>query len=627
MPHGHSFQPLLMIMGLAFVVPIVVARLKKWIPFPPVVVVLLCGIAIGRSGLQWVQADDVLSFLSLFGFVYLMFLSGMEIDFRRLHTQARRMPRGRPWGSDLFKASILFALTLVGSAGVAWVMLTLGFADMRSFPLMTLILGTTSVGLVMPVLREEEISSSRLGQMILLSAVIADILTIVALSVVLIVSTRGMSWDLIVVFVFGVVLLASIKVGDVVTRRGLLGRVLAGVSSTQIKVRGSLVLLLVFVGLTEAIGLEVILGAFLAGALVSLFTSSEHSLLTHELEVLGYGFFIPVFFVMVGVTFDASVLTGGWRTLELLGLLVAGAYLVKVLPTLLVFKGIFGLRRAAAAGMLLSSRLSLIIAIAAIGQQLGLISRETESAVILLSVVTCIVSPSSFIKLLRRRRASRRKVVVAGAGRIGRELIKRLRTQNMPVVVIEKDPGQLGKLPSGVPVILGAAADPETLRRSDLGSRDSFVAVTGDDSVNLEACLAARDIGSVHQVVARDNNPDNTDLFARNGVVPVDWTGTLAMTLENLVLRPGLVHLLTHEGPQREAFEIPVERLPSERGAIRDFADFSETLFVCVRRDDEMIIPHGDTELRVGDSVLALGPETDRRALCRLLGGECDDDA
>ncbi len=621
MSHDHSFQPLLLIMGLAFLVPILVSRLR-WLPFPPVVIVLVCGIILGDSGLGWVQSDEILGFLSLFGFVYLMFLSGMEIDFRRLQNQARRPSRGRIPDNDLARSVMLFLLTLAGSGLVAWIMVAMDITERRSLPLLTLIFCTTSVGLVMPVLKEGDRSSGRLGQIILLSAVMADILTIIALSVVLILMTRGFSWDLAIVGVFGFFLLASMKVGDILSQKRILGSIMESISmvSPHMKVRGALLLLLVFVGLTEAIGLEVILGAFLAGAFVSLFTSEEHALLIHELEVLGYGFFIPIFFVMVGVTFDASVLSGGWHTVLFLVVLVGGAYMVKLVPSMLLFTGILGARRAVAAGMLLSSRLSLIIAIAAIGQKLGLISSELESAIILLALFTCIISPAAFQRLARRDEPRSSKVVIAGAGRFGRELARRLLAQETPVTVLDKDPALLKRLPNGARTVECSPTDPSIVERAAIEANDIFVALTSSDERNLRACLLARDLGAVQRIIARCNRPRNSIRLSRNGIVPVDLVGTMVTALENLVQRPGLAHLVARGTAERSVYEVKVDQVPEDYQRIKDFAALAGTTFICVRRSQEMIVPRGNTELRRGDHLLAFGPREDRRTLRHILG-------
>ncbi len=620
----HSFLPLLLIAALAFVVPVVVARMR-WFQAPAVVLELVCGIAVGRSGLDLVQENEVLGFLSLFGFVYLMFLAGLEIDFRRLQVQWGARREEGLLKNAFFLAGALFVGTAALSMGAAWTLSHTGLVEADSLLLLGLIFGTTSVGAVVPTLKERGEIGSPFGQVLLLAAIVADVVTIVALTVVLILMTEGFSWELLVVAVMFLAIYLAVKIGHTLNEQGHLAKLFGGVisASTHIKVRGSLALLLVFVALAEVIGVEIVLGAFLAGALVSIFTPRAHDLLTHKLEALGYGFFVPLFFIMVGVRFDLSVLTGGWHTFAMLFGLLGAAYLVKVVPAMAALGARFGRRRAFSGGILLSSRLTLIIAISAVALSLGLITDAMNSAVILLAIVTCTVSPALYARMTPQRVRHQRRVAVAGAGRVGRELVRRLGEQGVQVLLIENDPRQVPKLgETKVKTVVGDAADHEVLRSAGLTEDDVFVAVTGDDQKNLDACMAAREVGAVSKVIGRDNNPDNTVRFSRAGVIPLDMTGALAVTLENIILRPDLVHLLMHESADHEAFELTVRKLPEGVRLVRDIGRMDDTRLVLIRREEDVVVPVGTTEICLDDRIVAFGPETDRQWLSSLFEGD-----
>lgn len=617
----HTFLPLLLIVGLAFMVPLLVSRLR-WFRAPAVVVEILCGIAVGKSGLALVEPEPALEFLSLLGFVYLMFLSGLEIDFRGL-----RFRRGGTWGirSPMVQALLLFACGVVLAVGCAYSMALLGLMERDSVVLMSLILGTTSVGVVVPTLKSQGEIGRPLGQVVLLSAIVADVGTILLLTAALFwLGGRGVA-DLVMLAAMTGVVVLSVKLGAVLSRRGVLARLFEGLmgSSVQIKVRGSLALLLIFIVLAEVIGAEVVLGAFVAGALVSIFSPREHNILIHKLEALGYGFFVPVFFIMVGISFDVSVLSGGLHTAALLGTLLAAATVVKIMPAVVVLGPVFGVRHSFAVGTLLSARLTLIIAVSAVGLRVGLVTEEINSAVVLLALVTCVLAPAVYMRLSPRRARSGMRVVIAGLGRVGRELARRLTAQKVPVVAIEKDPDQAAKVTcQGVQLHVGDATDPELLRALELTADDVFVAVTGNDNTNLEACLTVRAVSAVGKVVARDENPDSTMRFAQRGVIPLNRTGALAITLENIILRPDLVHLLIHETPEHEAYELAIRMLPQGVRRVRDLPRLEKTRLVLVRRGDEILVPAGDTELRVGDRLVAFGTESDREKLHSLLVSE-----
>jgi Kef-type K+ transport system membrane component KefB len=155
-----------------------------------------------------------------------------------------------------------------------------------------------------------------------------------------------------------------------------------------------------FVVLSQWVGAEIILGAFLAGAAISLISHQESRTLESKLSAIGFGFLIPIFFIHTGASFDLEKITDTPRGLMLVPILIVSAYAVKMLPALL-YARVYDLRAALAAGVLLSSRLSLIIAAAAIGVRVGAVSEAVATAVILVAVFTCTLSPTLFGKLHR----------------------------------------------------------------------------------------------------------------------------------------------------------------------------------------------------------------------------------
>ena len=171
-----------------------------------------------------------------------------------------------------------------------------------------------------------------------------------------------------------------------------------GNESAQLRVRFSFALMILFVALAEKLGAEVILGAFLAGAIVSLLHYREAPNLELKLNAIGYGFLIPIFFVMVGVNLDVWALFREPRAMLLLPALLVVAFVVKLVAAL-VFVPRYGMREAMAAGALLSSRLSLIIAAAAIAFKAGQIDMATKTAIVTVAVVTSTLSPLIFFRL------------------------------------------------------------------------------------------------------------------------------------------------------------------------------------------------------------------------------------
>jgi len=219
--------------------------------------------------------------------------------------------------------------------------------------------------------------------------------------------------------------------------------------------------------LAGSLGVEVILGAFLAGAIIGQNRQTSRQIFEEKLDAMGYGFFIPIFFIMVGARFDLAALLASPGALWLVALLIAAAYLVKFLPAL-CFRTLFSWRESFAAGALLSSRLSLIIAASAIALSLGMITSATNSAIILVAMVTCTASPILFNRLLSVRPEQKRVgVIVLGTDFLAELLGKRLLQDGEPVTFIGRDVVRLEKLrEEGSVVVSGPPDDEQVLRQA-----------------------------------------------------------------------------------------------------------------------------------------------------------------
>ena len=298
-----AFEPLLVVTLLAVVVPVLTSRLRV-IRLPIVVGEILAGMAIGPSGLNLVHPSPLLSFLSEFGFSFLMFLSGLEVNFEMLFASGDETD-GRPrWQRPLPLASLVLLLTLSMAIAIGWGISAGGLA--RSPVLMGLILSTTSLGLVVPILKERGLTSTSYGQLLLVSALVSDFVTLLLLSVAMAAYSKGLTVDLLLFMLLLVAFVIAMKLGQWLTRNPVLTRVVEELShaTAQIRVRGAFALMVVWVVLAQALGVEVILGAFLAGALVAATSRDTESPMRESLDAMGYGFFV------------ADLLHHGWRELR-----------------------------------------------------------------------------------------------------------------------------------------------------------------------------------------------------------------------------------------------------------------------------------------------------------------------
>jgi Kef-type K+ transport system membrane component KefB len=182
---------------------------------------------------------------------------------------------------------------------------------------------------------------------------------------------------------------------------GGFSRMIAIEDPSEVGVRAGLALMIAFISIAELMGMEAILGAFLSGALFS-FVFREKGILETKLAGIGHGFFIPVFFIYVGVEFNLSAL-GTPEIYPLLAQIALLSLLVKTIASSALSAVDFGLRDLAGASLLLATPLTLLVAIAAIGLELGALSELESSAIILMAVMSGLLFPTAYKALARNK--------------------------------------------------------------------------------------------------------------------------------------------------------------------------------------------------------------------------------
>lgn len=388
-----SFSSLAVIMAAAFVAPLVLGLLPR-VRLPAVVVEIVLGIVIGPSVLGWADADKVVRVLSLVGLAFLLFLGGLELDLRELR------------GSTARRAGVGFGLSL-GLAMVCGIVLdTAGLVD---DPLLAAVMLTaTSLGLVIPVLKQAEQVRTQLGQLIIASASIADFAAILLLSALFSMDDTGPGAKLVLLAEFSVVVaLAGLLLGAS-GRSQRVSSVLVRLQDTtaEIRVRGAVLLLVVLVVLAENFGLETILGAFIAGALVGAVdrdTAMTHPHFRLKLEAIGYGFVIPVFFVASGVTFDLDALAEDPSTLALVPVCLAMLVVARGVPAI-AYQRLVGQRGVVVAGLLQATSLPFIVTASQIGVAIDALEPSTAAAFVAAGLVSALVFPATALTQLHTLR-------------------------------------------------------------------------------------------------------------------------------------------------------------------------------------------------------------------------------
>jgi Kef-type K+ transport system membrane component KefB len=378
---------------VAFGAPLLLGFFPR-VRLPAIVVEIVLGIVIGPSALGWARADLPVSIMSLIGLAFLLFLAGLEIDVERL--------RGRTLKLTALGFAVSFAIGIV-----AGVLLSAG-GFVKSPLFIAIILVSTSLGVIVPVLKDSDNIGSSFGQLVIAAATIADFGTIILLS--LFFSGKG-STDtaatVILLVVFGLlVALTGLAIAGAERFRRL-SRVLVRLQDTtaEIRVRGAWVLLIGFVALADNVGLETILGAFAAGALLSLIDRDQamtHPQFRLKLQAAGFGIFIPVFFVTSGLNFNLNALFSSASTVARVPLFLLVLLLVRGLPALL-YARLIGRPRALIAGVLQATSLPFIVAATAIGVQIGVVTQASAAALIAAGLLSVIVFPLLGLSLLRRQ--------------------------------------------------------------------------------------------------------------------------------------------------------------------------------------------------------------------------------
>ncbi len=347
--------------------------ISRFLRIPVIVVEILLGIMLGPSGLGVLSESEWFSAMALMGFIYLMFVVGLEVEV------------------SLLKASFLKVLVI--SLGAFLTPLFMGYLVALWYGLpqdiIAVALSTTSMGIILPTVREFP-GRKEVAQVLLGAAILVDIISMFALAYV--VEKGFLSPGKLLLLL---VSLASFLVAVVVLKswEPTKERIRELVGAYHLDVRTSIALIFGFSVLAEVIGVHAILGSFFAGLLVSEVQEKIEGLMDKLLS-FGYGFFIPLFFIAVGVRTNLALILGNIKAIEILLALLLAGFLGKVLGTY-VFSRISGFRafESLSMGFAMSARLSLIIAAAELGLATGILSVEIYSMLVLLAIISVLLSP------------------------------------------------------------------------------------------------------------------------------------------------------------------------------------------------------------------------------------------
>lgn len=598
-----EFVSLVIVVMAAFLTPIIVNRLN--INFLPVVVAeILMGLVIGQSGFHLVERDNVLNILSTLGFIFLMFLSGLEIDFSAFKSQptqnTKKSKNKKKQPSHLQLALLVFGLIMVVSVILAYLFKWFGLID--DVLLMVIIISTISLGVVVPTLKEMNIMRTRIGQFILLTAVLADLFTMILLTVYGALNGKGGAtlWLIGVLVIFTVIFYF---LGGVFKKAQFLQKLNDG--TTQIGVRACFALIILLVALAEGVGAENILGAFLAGVIVSLLGPNED--MVEKLDSFGYGFFIPIFFIMVGVDLNIPSLIKEPSILIIIPILIVAFLISKIIPVFAI-RPWFDQKTTISSAFLLTSTLSLVIAAAKIAEQLKTITPEISGILILSAVITCVFVPMVFKKTFPMPEEATRRINVSliGKNQLTIPIAQNLMSELYAITLYyRKDLSDQRNLSNDITTVEIADYDEAMLDKLGLFDSDIVVCSTNDDDINFNVATMAKEHG-VNRVICRfEAGGERESNLREEGIEIFSSFLSNKILLTGLIETPNMLNLLSNV--ETSLYEIQMLNYKFDHIQLRNFPFDGDIIFVRIVRDNESIVPHGDTTLRYGDRLIVTG--------------------
>jgi len=388
-----AFDNLLIVAAVALAAPFLLG-LRPSVRLPSVVLEIIAGIVVGPSVLGIAEVDQSLDVITLVGLAFVLFLAGLEIEFDMLRGQVLRL--------TALGFAVSFAVALIVALG-------LKAAGLVETPLLiAIVLCATSLGVLIPVLKDAGEINTTFGQLVVAAASVADFGAIILLSIFF--SGEGGTGSTLLLL--GSLFMLAAVVYGAAKGAGRSMRIRADLlrlqdTTAQIRVRAALVLFVGFAAIADELGLEVILGTFIAGAVLGLVDRDEvmtHPDFRRKLEAIGFGFFIPVFFVTTGIRFDLDALTASTETIAMVPIFLTALFVVRGLPALL-YKQLIDDRHVAAAALMQATSLPFIVAASTIGVELQLIDPAESAALIGPGLLSVLLFPLAALTALRSSNA------------------------------------------------------------------------------------------------------------------------------------------------------------------------------------------------------------------------------
>jgi len=382
---------------LIFVVGVLaplLAHLAPKLRLPVIVLEIALGIVVGPQVLHWGEVGPVIQGFGRFGLAFLFFLAGFEINFNSI--------RGRPLRLAIQGWVLSLGLALL--LGRLLMMTGFVISDLVTSVALT----TTALGVLMPILKDEGSRETRFGAFAVATATMGEFGPIVMISLLLTTRDGGGFAALSYMALFTLIVIVAAFLAARLRPPALIEFLRKKMnSSSALPLRASILILLILVTLTREFGLESILGAVAAGVVISLASEGESRVVLHQkFEGIGYGFFIPIFFIGSGMKYDLNALISSGTSMLRLPVFLLLFLVVRGLPVLLYRKDL-PRRDLLPMALLSATALPLVMAITQIGVETNRMRPENAAALVGAGMISVFLFPAIALWLRHRKTISK----------------------------------------------------------------------------------------------------------------------------------------------------------------------------------------------------------------------------
>lgn len=379
-----ELNSLVVMMAIAVAAPIAIRYLRLRVA--EVVLLIVAGVIVGPEVLNLITVDPAINLVGQLGLGFLFFLAGFELEPAALRGRTGRL------------AALAWGVSITTALVVSYVLLTFGLIDAAVG--FAIVLTSTALGTLLPVVRDNGELSTPFGRMFMGAGAWGEFGPIIAISIFL--GTQSALAALLSLALFSVVAVLIAFVPGQIRSQGFHRYLVESHrTSSQTAVRITMLLLIGLLAVAAGFSLDIVMGAFVGGVILRRFLSSaQETSLQEKIEAIGFGFFIPAFFILSGANLDiTSILSNPWPMLIVFVLLIV----VRGLPTFLLYRGVLpDLRDRTRLSLYTATGLPIIVAVTAVQVEAGLMSTNDAAELVAAGALSVMVFPL-IAQLLRRR--------------------------------------------------------------------------------------------------------------------------------------------------------------------------------------------------------------------------------